>query len=594
MNEKSFKTILSFLNNLKKSEIFKDILNKSIIPKEEKYLFNEYFSYIEYPSFNNFESKYLSSNENKEKYPLLGQYIKYIKLDESGPKNLKYLNDYKDFVNSMINLYSGRITRNEASKEERSLNIEEIYKDETFINKFEKFKSIWNQHLSKELKENKNNKSDKFLDTFNGNERLAYFLNDDDEKGYGIFLANILHKFIEWQNSFLKPIIKIYKSKKNNILNCYISKMEKTVNVQNINNLQILQIEKCFENTFYINFDELLSIYFERKSDNLNDFEYNFEKIEQEVGKSLLPNKCLINEKNMEYIIYQNEGFRFINYDLLIIFGKKYGQKELNEEERKKIFIYSNKEYNNFDILFESFILFVNHLNNNYVKKDKKIIDYISEAKKKYFNFPEQFTNYFNVEGKDIVIEKLLNSVLYMELICFGHLKNKIDNQFKVSLNKGQKEEIINYFVKKHNDQILTKKEISSAIRRFITRYLLNNNKNENIDPNQNLYLSLERKFLWSNEIFLKIEDNFNDLIKRYIGNFSFPLEVKHSFEFYNIIGEEEDNFILEEKNKFPDLEQSIQTNILTDASKITTKTLGLGVNKGNQNKGAKLKNKNK
>ncbi len=592
LKEKSFETIDNFLNDLKKSEIYKDILNKSFIPKEEKYLFNEYFSYIEYPSFNNFESKYLSSNENKEKYPLLEQYIQYKKLDESGAKNLKYLNDYKDFVNSMINYYSGKISRNEANKEERSLNLEEIYKDETFRNKFEKFQSIWNEHLSKELKEYKNNKSDKFLDTFNGNERLAYFLNDDDEKGYGIFIAKGLLKFIEWQNSFLKPIIKIYKSKKNNILNCYISQMEKTVNVQNINNLQILQIEKCFENTFYINFDELLSIYFERKSDNVNDFEYNFERIELEIGKSLLPNKCLINEKNMKYITYQNEGFRFINYDLLIIFGKKYGQKELNEEDRKKIFIYSNKEYNNFDILFESFILFVNHLNNNYAEKDTKIIDFISKAKKKYINFSELFTNYFNEEGKDIVIEKLLNSVLYFEHICFGYLKNKIGNQFKVGLNKGQKEEIINYFGKEHNDQTLTKKEISSAVRRFITRYLLNDNKNENIDPNLNLYLCLERKFLWSNEIFLKIEDNFNDLIKRYIGNFSFPLEVKHSFEFYNIIGEEEENFISEEKNKFTGLEQKNQNNILTNASKITAKTLGLGGNKGNKKGGPKMKNK--
>ena len=596
LKDKSFEIIYNFLNDLKENENFESILNKSIIPKEEKYLFSEYFNYIEYPSFNNFESKYLSLRENKEKYPLLGQYIQYKKLDESGPKNLKYLNDYNDFVNSMINYYSGKIPRNEANKAERSLNLEEIYKkDEIFRNKFEKFKSIWNEHLSKELKEYEKNKSNKFLDKFYGNERLAYFLNDDDDKGYGIFLSNGLRKFIEWQNSFLKPIIKIYKSKKNNILNCYISHMEKSVNVQNANNLQILQLEKCFENTFYINFDELLYIYFERKSDNINDFEYNFEKIEQEIGKSLLPNKCLFNEKNMKYIIYQNEGFRFINYDLLIIFGKKYGQKELNEEDRKKIFIYSNKEYNNFDILFESFILFVNHLNNNYAQKDIKIIDFISEAKKKYINFPEQFTNYFNEEGKDIVIEKLLNSILYMEHICFEHLKNKIDNQFKIGLNRGQKEEIINYFGKNHKDQILTKKEISSAVRRFITRYLLNDNKNENIDPNLNLYLCLERKFLWSNGIFSKIEGNFNDLIKRYIGSFSFPLEVKHSFDFYNIIGEEEENFILEEKNKFSGLEQKSQNSIVTNVSKITAKTLGIGGNKGNKgNKkgGPKMKNK--
>ena len=519
----------------------------------------------------------------------------YLK-NSSGPENLKYLLDYNNFINLMISYYSGRISRNEANNEQKSLNLEEIYKkdENNFKNKFDKFKFIWNNHLSKYIKDdnNKCSKSKKFLNKFEGNERLAYFLNDNDENGYGIFIAKGLYIFIEWQNSFLKPILEAYKTRKNILLSCYTLQLEKEVNIQNANNLQILQIEKCFEQTYFNNFNELLSLYSERNNGDINDFNYNFEKIEEELGKCLLPNKCLFNEKNINYICYQSEGFRNINYDYLIKFGVKYGEKELTEEERKKLFIYSNKEFNNFDILNDSFIILVNFLNNNISpNKDLKIIDFIEHAKKKYINFNKHFINFFKEEGKEIVIEKLLNSFLYMEHLCFEHLINNIDIKFKSTFDKGQKEEIIKYFNTKHNDSIITKKEISSALRRFIIRYLLNNEKKENIDPNLSLYICLERKYLWNNKIFSSIGNSFNDLIKQYLDNFSFALEVRHSLEFYNLIGDEEKKFIIEEKDKFAGKEPKIEENLKIDKQKkLSPKILGMGGRKQIK-KGGKMKN---
>ena len=164
LKEKIFEQIGNFINDLKNElteENYNNILNNLRIPKEDKYIFNEYFTYIEYPSFDNFTTKFLSSKENKEKYPLLNQYIK----NEDGPKKLKYLNEYNDFVNLMINYYSGKISRNEANKGERSLNIEEIFKDEKFKKIFNKFKSIWNESLSDDMKKfnDEITKSDKFI-----------------------------------------------------------------------------------------------------------------------------------------------------------------------------------------------------------------------------------------------------------------------------------------------------------------------------------------------------------------------------------------------------------------------------------------------
>ena len=347
LEDKIFDKIKIFKEELEvQSKDYNYILNKLTIPKEEKYPFNEYFSYFEYPSYGDFKKKLELPDTNKEKYPLLHQYIK----DEKGPKKLKYLLEYNDFVNSMINYYSSRITRNEAK--DKHLDSEKIFEDENFKKKFYKFQNIWNNDLSKDIEKYiDEEKSKKYKENFRGNECLAYFLNDDNEKEYGIFISYGLHTFIEWQNSFLKPIVESYKSKKNNLLNCYISHLEKSIDIQNANKLHILQIENCFENTPYIKFNELINIYVERNPENINDFIYDFEKIEEELGKFLLPNKCLFNEKKIKYITYQNEGFRNINSDFLLKFSKYYGEQELDEKDKENIYLYVSKEYNNFHFL---------------------------------------------------------------------------------------------------------------------------------------------------------------------------------------------------------------------------------------------------
>ena len=125
LKDETYKDIEAYSNNLQ-NEIgqnnFDNILNDLLIPKEDKYLFNEFFNYVKYPTLEDFESKFLSSKENQEKYPLINEFIK----KDSGSKNLKYLNDYNDFINLMINYYSGKISRNDANNGEKSLNLEEI------------------------------------------------------------------------------------------------------------------------------------------------------------------------------------------------------------------------------------------------------------------------------------------------------------------------------------------------------------------------------------------------------------------------------------------------------------------------------------
>ena len=182
-----------------------------------------------------------------------------------------------------------------------------------------------------------------------------------------------------------------------------------------------------------------------------------------------------------------------------------------------------------------------------------------------------------------------------MEHICFGRLKDKIDIKFKDSYDKGQKEEIKNYFNSKDKDNIIKKKEISTAVRRFITRYLINDEKKESIDANLSLYICLGRKYLWNNKIFSLIGENLNDLIKQYLGNFSFALEIKHALEFYNIIGEEEEKFMREEIDKFSENGTKPKDNLINETQKkLGANVLGMGMKNLGKKEGPKPKMKPK
>ena len=125
-NDELSENIEEYVNTLEKEigkNNFDNILKQKQFFKDDKNIFNVYFNYIKYPSLDDFVNKFISLNEFQLKYPIINEYIK----DDSGFKNLKYLNDYNTFINFMINNYLGNISRKDASLEERSLNLEQIY-----------------------------------------------------------------------------------------------------------------------------------------------------------------------------------------------------------------------------------------------------------------------------------------------------------------------------------------------------------------------------------------------------------------------------------------------------------------------------------
>ena len=145
-----------------------------------------------------------------------------------------------------------------------------------------------------------------------------------------------------------------------------------------------------------------------------------------------------------------------------------------------------------------------------------------------------------------------------MEHLSYSKLIDNIAQKFNQSLDD-KENEIINYF-NKNTVNIINEKKIAEALRRFIIRFLIIDNQNDIIDETSNLFMNLERKYLWDNKIFSKIDDNkFKIILQEYSNDFSF-LQVKHSVKFYELIGKNEKN----ELNKF------IKENGIKDEDKQT------------------------
>ena len=121
---------------------------------------------------------------------------------------------------------------------------------------------------------------------------LCYFLVDDGDKEGGMFLASAYQNYIDWQNQFINEILA--KNGQSGVLNSYVSQIEQEVEVEDATKEEILNLDE----SIYKKLNELMIIYsmrniFGDKNEidyrKYNDIAYNFEFIEEELGRIILP-----------------------------------------------------------------------------------------------------------------------------------------------------------------------------------------------------------------------------------------------------------------------------------------------------------------
>ena len=544
--------------NQKQSDLdiksLKTCVTELIHPSSESYSEKDYpmFKYFNYTKYKS-EEDMMKRMNNKEKYAL----IKQFSSGSPEVKNLAHLQAFNEFTNFMVNHYSFKISREDANN--KILEDEEITKEAGFNKKFGNFVKAW-EHIAKYARKYKCRPEMDVKPTFSKKDKLINFLNDAGELYNGMYLAAACQSFIEWQNTFLQPIVDANTF--NGILHNYVNNILRKISVQEAKHDQIVLIRERFEKYGrYSDFNDLIYAFSERNIfgengkinySDYNTFVYDYDGIEEELGKIILPGVCLfLGEDELNFVTYWGEGFRGGNSGMITKFYGKYKQKDLTDEEKQIVYEYiSNMNKNksakanqkrkyDFKYFFGSMQILLFYLTEKGVmNENEKIVNIIKNAPG-YLKLSNDCKSFFYNEGKNFSLNQLMNLFFFFEHLCFEDLAETLQPEYRQPIDPKLKEKIIEKLIKKKDEfNLIPTKDLGAATRRLISRYLAGKLQVTDITEKRDLSYELTREELWEEKI-----GQLEDLIDLVTGRiFEFKLTVGQAYEFYNIIGDEDRN----------------------------------------------------
>ena len=182
--------------------------------------------------------------------------------------------------------------------------------------------------------------------------------------------------------------------------------------------------------------------------------------------------------------------------------------------------------------------LIIFYLMNNDFDENDNISDIINKAPE-YLKIDNICSGFFiEEEAKKIKANKILSIFFFFEHLCFNDLCQTIQNIYKEKIDEDVKNKIKGKLLDKNNfNEDISIKELAAAVRRFISRYLVGNKQQADIDPKSMLLPQLKRVDLWDKKV--KNLDNLGNLLLDLINEFK--LNVGQSLSFYEIIKEEDE-----------------------------------------------------
>ena len=544
----------------------KNLLNNFIILENDKLMpdvekeYPYYYELISIPLVEENQLIEILNKDSEKKYPVLYNYLKTNKKDVEYLKSFSKINN---FINFTIEHYSNEISRYNA----KSIKIkEEVEKKKSipeklfneFLNGFNKSKiyEIADKYLGYELK----NKIE--LRELSKDDKLSCFLIDDGVIGYGMQLAAIYQKYISFQNTFLNNVTNNINDDNNQKLIYLKNKINEEINPQKANIFNIVNFDVETEN--YGSFLEMLLFYSYRDSFNkLGEFDfskkdklkYNLEEIEEQLENLLLPGKRKFTNK-IDFVTYQFEGFRQ-NSTILSDFMINFPQKLLDENEKEFLYKFKNDQYSSESIIrilfsIQLMITFYNDQKDIIKDPNNKNIQIIEtfEIFPNFFKFPADTKKLF--KEYPFTISHILSVYEYFELLCFDEFKKNLDPLFKRDIKEESMIKIEKYF-KNNPNGFLNKLEISSAIRKFISRNLVGLRDDNNYDRNQELFFILKfKRDCWNAQIINNV--NFGKEIEKLI---ELDIKIENVLNLYEKLGG--DTQLLGEaiKNKFSEAEKN-------------------------------------
>ena len=494
--------------------------------------------------------------EHNKKYPILMNLLN----DEGNVEALQNLAKINPFINSMIDYYSYRIKREDAKKVTIKDELRKIG-DPSINNEFIAFKEGWQNFTEFLLKKQKTKKKEEYLLKYRcrpemeikeitEESKLAYVLNDDGEYDFGMNIAACYQLFTDWQNIVLGNIIN--SNSQNGVLKYFIDQISQKILTQNATSNEIFSFNLNNENSMFNSFEEIITAFSKRNCynndgtinySNYKNIQYDFDLIEETMGKIILPGKKSFIPETQRFITYGFEGYRGGNSTVIIDYISKYNQVPLSIEEKKILYDFSQKgkDYNNFMFSLQLLIFYLKNENyqSNYSIKNaiEKIPDYVNIGNecKEFFEMHDNF--------------KLINLISifeYIELLCYPQIIENVNDDYKKEINQDEINKINQYFENNEEKKLIKKIILATSVRKFISRFLSGKRgDNEIKEEEELLYFIQYKEEIWPKEVFNNelFEKEFEEMSK------TFKILVNESLHFYDVLGG--DMILLGDKKEF-------------------------------------------
>jgi len=208
---------------------------------------------------------------------------------------------------------------------------------------------------------------------------------------------------------------------------------------------------------------------------------------------------------DISFVTYRFEGYRGENTVIFTNYIDKYNpQRKLNSNELYAIFNYIE---NNKDIKLNEFLFdlqkMINYIQEENYKNEYSISDIVNQMPSIiHLDKIKQFLNMNNKIGKDnndlFTVNSLIDFYNLFEHLCWEEIKVNINNEYKKKFEKDEeKQKIIKYFNNLNKNCIINKLNLSTAIRRFISKYLSGLTDDSEKNENNKLMPELTREDLW-------------------------------------------------------------------------------------------------
>ena len=519
-----YQKINNYISQIKLTSL-KTIITEQDFPElpEDKFPFFKYFTVPAFPKKDDLNIE--NDSIAREKYPVIFYYQTHEEIEID--KNIVDLNSLEK---ELLSKYSFNITREDARK--LIIKDEIVSKNDNTSELYLKFKEAYNKYNTYNRRMGCHDLKTNHI--LKDSDNLSYILNDNGVQKEGMHLAAIYQYFIDFQNQILDNILQnklLYKN-----LGYFSESINNEIYIQDANKNEIVTFK--IRSALFKSYQEIISIYSNRNifdQNGINYFnykniEYNFDKIEIEVGKIVLSNKRKFKE-DQKYITYIFEEYRNKS-DVFSLFLQIYPQTQLIEETKEKIINFILEDIKDYRDLLSSMNKLIFYLHNKSFKINESIYDNIIPKLPNHIQLSTSCINLFK-NLSNIKINQLIEVYEYIELQCFEEFKNNLNKRYKEQINKDDCNKYIEFLKNIEKKSKLTKLILGKALRKFICRYICGKRDDEAFHKDTTIFEILkERNDIWDKE-FLDSK-NYEEIMEELQDNIK--LTQNYVLDFYDIL----------------------------------------------------------